>query len=109
MKQFITIGLLVALSTSAQVIYFDHDETNFFATGSWASHDASIKAPLTETEIDCFKNTKTCIEATAEYYMGHPHVSVNYLDVIKWDKDGVIATDASGSCMISDALSETTR
>jgi hypothetical protein len=99
MKRFIAISLLIALTTPAQVIYFNHDESSFSATGNWASSDASVKAPLTETEIDCFKNGKMCVEATAEYYMGHPHVSVNYLDVIKWDKDGIIATDASGSCM----------
>ena len=100
MRRFIAISLFATLSTSAQVIYFNHSEGGFSATGNWAVADPSVKAPLSETEIDCFKNSKTCVEATAEYYMGHPHVSVNYLDLVKWDEDGIIATDSSGSCMV---------
>jgi hypothetical protein len=99
MKWLVAICVFVTLTASAQVIYFDHSASGFFATGNWASADASVKAPLSETRIDCFKNSKSCVEATAEYYMGHPHVSISYLDVLKWDGNGIIAADSSGSCM----------
>jgi len=39
------------------------------------------------------------VEATAELYMAYPHISVIYLRVIKWGKDGIIATSDSGICM----------
>src|SRR5258708_17644935 len=42
---------------------------------------------------------KTCVLATADNLMGRPHVFTSYLDVIKWDGDGLIATDSSPICM----------
>jgi len=98
-KRLVAICVFATFTAWAQVIYFDHSESGFFAIGNWASADASVKAPPSETKIDCFRKSRSCVEATAEYYMGHPHVSVNYLDVIKWDGDGIIARDSSGVCM----------
>jgi hypothetical protein len=37
--------------------------------------------------------------ATADNAMGRPHVFTNYLEVIKWDDNGLIATDSSPICM----------
>lgn len=99
MKRLVAISSLVTLTASAQVIYFNNNAGLVSATGNWASVDASIKAPFSETQIDCFKNSMSCVEATAESYMGHPHVIINYLDVLKWDSNGIIATDSSGICM----------
>jgi hypothetical protein len=42
---------------------------------------------------------KTCVIATADNLMGRPHVFTSYLDVIKWDYGGLIATDSSPICM----------
>jgi len=42
-----------------------------------------------------------CVEATAEYYMSHPHIAVSYPEIVKWDKDGIVATESSGVCMSS--------
>jgi hypothetical protein len=81
------------------VIYFNYTKTGFFATGSWESPDPNVKTDMTETQIDCFKEMKSCVVATADNAMGRPHVSTNYLDVIKWDDDGLIATDSSPICM----------
>jgi hypothetical protein len=85
----------------ASTIYFNFDKDSVSATGNWISADTKINPPFaSETEIDCFKNNMmTCVEATAEFYMTHPHVTVNYLQVIRWDKDGIVATDSSGTCM----------
>lgn len=44
------------------------------------------------------------MEATAEYAYGHPNVLLTYYDVIKWDKDILIATSSSGICMTNTVL-----
>jgi hypothetical protein len=67
--------------------------------GSWESPDPSEKTVMTETKIACFGEWKTCVVATADNLMGRPHVFTSYLEVIKWDDDGLIATDSSGTCM----------
>jgi hypothetical protein len=33
-----------------------------------------------------------CIEGDAEYYMGHPHITMIYIDIVKWDENGILAT-----------------
>jgi len=84
----------------ASTIYFSYDKDGFSATGNWIPADPKNKPAFSsETEIDCFKNNMTCVEATAEFYMSHPHVTLNYLTVIRWDKDGIIATNSSPICM----------
>ena len=85
---------------SARPIFFAYDKNGFSATGSWIPADTKTSSSVrSETEIDCFKNSLSCVEATAEFYSGHPHVTLNYLQVIKWDNDGIIASDSSGICM----------
>lgn len=94
------LALLTAIEAPAQTVYFSHDKENFFATGEWAAADPKVEPPFpSETEIDCFKNNTTCVEATAEIYFGQPHITLSYFQVIRWDKDGIIATDSSGICM----------
>jgi hypothetical protein len=97
--RFLALSVLLTLTVSAQVIYFDFNRIGFFATGSWESPEPTVKTEMTETQIDCFKEMKTCVLATAENFMGRPQVSTSYLDVIKWDEDGLIATDSSPVCM----------
>ncbi len=90
----------VPLSAANDVLYFSFDKDSFSATGKWVSADPKEKPAFpSETEIDCFKGNAMCTEATAAYYMGHPHVTLDYLQVVKWDKDGIIATSSSGTCM----------
>src|SRR6266478_3382992 len=92
--------ILAAEPQQASTIYFDHDRNNFTATGNWIPADRKDKpAYPTETEIDCFRTSMSCIEATADFYMNHPHVTLNYLQVIRWDNDGIIARDSSKICM----------
>jgi hypothetical protein len=98
-KRFLALSVLFTLGVSAQVVYFNYSKNDFFATGSWESPDPSVKTDMTETRIDCFKEMKTCVVATADNLMGRPHVFTSYLDVIKWDDDGLIATDSSPECM----------
>src|ERR1700741_4541808 len=99
LARFLALKFLVTLSVSAQVIYFEYTKAGFFATGSWESQDPNVKTDMTETQIDCFKEMKTCVMATADNLMGRPHVFTSYLNVIKWDDDGLIAIDSSAICM----------
>jgi hypothetical protein len=85
---------------SVSPIFFSYDKSGFSATGSWIPTDTKTNSSVrSETEIDCFKNSLSCVEATAEFYSGHPHVTLSYLQVINWDNDGIIASDSSGICM----------
>jgi len=85
---------------SVSPIFFSCEKNGFSAMGSWIPTDTKTSSSVrSETEIDCFKNSLSCVEATAEFYSGHPHVTLNYLQVIKWDDDGIIASDSSGICM----------
>jgi hypothetical protein len=98
-KRFLALSVLFTLGASAQANFFNYSKTSFFATGSWESPDPNVKTNMTETQIDCFREMKTCVMATADNLMGRPHVFTSYLDIIKWDDNGLIATDSSPICM----------
>jgi hypothetical protein len=86
-------------------IFFGADAFGFSATGKWVPADPNDKPAFpSETEIDCEKKGMSCVEATAEYYYGHPHVTISYLQTVKWDSDGIIATSSSGACMTNSIL-----
>lgn len=92
--------LLFAEAEQKRVVYFNFDAQSFSATGKWVSPSPDPKdqpAHPQEVQLDCFRQSQECIEATAEYYMGHPHVSLDYLNVVKWDTNGIIATSSSGA------------
>jgi hypothetical protein len=95
------ISLIPAVEAQrASNIYFNYDNDSFWATGNWIPADPNDKPGFpSETEIDCFRSSKNCVEAIAEFYMWHPHITLNYLDIIKWDRDGIIARDSSKICM----------
>jgi len=98
-KRLFTLSILVTLALAAQSRYFRYSKASFSATGSWESPDPNVKSEMTETKIDCFRERKTCVVATADSKMGRPHVFTSYLDVIKWDDDGLVAADSSPICM----------
>ena len=96
------IVLLVPLLGTATdpPLFFSFDANNFTATGKWVPADPKEKPAFpSETQIDCFRSSMTCVEASAEFYVGYPHVALGYLQVLKWDKDGIVATSSSGICM----------
>jgi hypothetical protein len=83
-------------------VYFFVQPDSFMAIGKWAATSSDPKDRISmpqEVEIDCFKSTQTCVEATAEYYSGHAHVNVAYTSVVKWDSNGIIISDSNGICM----------
>lgn len=109
MSRNLIVVVLLAVSIHAQTVrkagpetgaFFYAGKTNFLATGKWIPNDPGDKpAYPTETQLDCFRSMMQCVEGTADYYMGHPHITLNYLDVVKWDDNGIIATSNAGTCM----------
>jgi hypothetical protein len=88
------------------IYFFVAPDSSFSATGKWVSTSSDPGDQIVypqEVEIDCFKEG-WCIEATAEYYMGNPHITVAYLDIIRRDKNGIVAETSSGICMTDTIL-----
>ncbi len=79
---------------SALHVHFSFDSGSFFADG----RESEKSLFPSETQINCDRQNKTCIAAAAEYYSGHPHVSIEYFQILKWDADGIIAT-SDAICM----------
>jgi len=75
-------------------VHFSVDQTSFYADG----RESEKSQFPSETQINCDRQSNTCIAATAEYYYGHPHVSIEYFQLLKWDADGIIAT-SDAICM----------
>lgn len=99
----LSIALLASSMLPAQAakpnLYFFVDATSFSAEGTWMPVDANSHAAYqTETELDCYRRTATCTEATADYFSGHPHISVVDFHVVKWDNRGILASSADGIC-----------
>lgn len=87
------------------VIFFSYDEDNFSATGNWIPADPKDQPAFpSETQIDCFRSDMTCVQATAEFYYGHPHIALNYQQIVKWEKNRIIATGSDGICMTNTML-----
>jgi len=101
--------LLLSSSVSAQKaplhLHFTADSNSFYAAGRWIPSDPKQKGSSpSETEIDCYRQSRICVEATAESYSGHPHVSLAYLEVVRWDENGIVATSPSAICMTEAVL-----
>lgn len=97
--------LLVASTLPAQTIvapnlYFFLDKSSFSAEGSWVPVNLKDHAAdQTETRVDCEKRTGQCIEAIADDFSGHPHISLAYFQIIKWDSNGIVAINADAICV----------
>jgi len=104
-RRLLSMLLLAAFTLPAQTlvgpnVYFFVDQSTFSAEGSWVPvNPKDHAANQTETELDCEKRTGECIEASADYYSGHPHIAVAYFQIIKWDSNGIIATNADAVCV----------
>ena len=95
MALVLVLGIRVSAFTQALHVHFGVDRTSFYADGR---ESEKTQFP-SETQINCDRQSKTCIAATAEYYSGHPHVSIEYFQLLKWDVDGIIATSNDAVCM----------
>jgi hypothetical protein len=74
--------------------------SGFSAEGTWTPVDPKSHAAFpAETEIDCDRAARSCTEATAEYFSGQPHISVTYFQIIKWDENGIVASNTDAVCV----------
>jgi hypothetical protein len=69
----LVLGIRAPAFSQALQVHFSVDRTSFYADGR--ESDKSLFP--SETQINCDRQSKTCIGATAEYYSGHPHVSID--------------------------------
>jgi hypothetical protein len=104
MRKNVICLLLVSTSVFAQKakppLHFAVASDSFVASGRWIPSNPKDKAAYpSEVEIDCDAKMRMCIEAAAEYFSGHPHVSIDYFKIMKWDASGIIASSSSGICM----------
>jgi len=99
----VTVVLFSAFATAQQAglpLHFDVSSDNFYSSGRWIPSDPKQKAPYpSETIIECDRQSRWCVEATAELYSGHPHVSTDSLVISKWDGSGITAISENGICM----------
>jgi hypothetical protein len=94
------LSTLASSSEAQSVLFFSYNRDDFSATGNWTPADPKAKPAFpSETQIDCDRSARNCVEATAEYYMGHPHVTLDYLHIVQWDSNGIVATSSDGACM----------
>jgi len=92
--------MVVHAQTAGRNIYFNFDNNDFSANGRWVPSNSKEKpAYPSEIELDCDRLNRSCTEATAEYYSGHPHVSISYLHIDRWDANGIVASDLQPICM----------
>lgn len=98
----LSICLLSAQAQKAKPpLYFYFDGLGFSANGRWISADPKQKGAFpSEVQLECNRSTKLCTEATAEYFSGHPHVSIDYLNIERWDANGIVASGSGSICMI---------
>jgi len=90
---------MLLAQTAQPNLYFFVEAHAFSAEGTWIPIDPKSHAAYeAETQLDCDKGTATCTEATAEYYSGHPHIAVAYFQIVKWDCNGIVASNADGTC-----------
>ena len=76
------------------------DSKNFYTDGRWVPSTVGEKSLFpSETQINCSRLSRTCIAATAEYYYGHPHVSIEYFGVLKWDRSSIVALNSDAVCL----------
>jgi hypothetical protein len=104
MRNALAVTVLLSVSVFAQTkkppLYFSGDLTAFYSVGKWEMANNEKMAFPTETEIDCDPGGKFCVESTADYSFGKPHVNVEFFLVVKWDRNGIVATSSNSICMV---------
>jgi hypothetical protein len=92
-------GAVVKAQDKGRNPYFFVESDQFSAVGKWVPADPKDKNSMPqEVQIDCFRELRMCVEATAEFYV-HAHVNVSYPKILQWDTNGIVARDDEGVCM----------
>jgi hypothetical protein len=109
--QLLTCSVLaIALSAPAQkpVIFGVSDvvvgaqripTTYLFAVGKWS--DAGDHVGGSSTNIQCYKALGFCDVANAHSFDGEASVDLDAFDILRWDRQEIIAVDSSAICIVS--------
>jgi hypothetical protein len=91
-------AVAVAQKGGRPPVHFYSEPNSFYADGRWVSPKGKSEFQ-SETQLNCTRQWDSCIAATAELYAGHPHVSIEYFQIVQWDKSGLVAVNADAICM----------
>jgi hypothetical protein len=69
------------------------------AVGKWS--DADDHLAVFSTEINCYERFGFCDEADATYFAGQAGATLNGFDILRWDKQELIAVDSSPICVVN--------
>jgi hypothetical protein len=90
---------IAAVLAQGQLAKFVATGSSVFAKGKWKPSSGQNQSTRNmAVEIQCDKQTNTCTEAQAKIVAGEPDVEMFTYDVVRWDKDGIIAEN-SAICM----------
>jgi hypothetical protein len=88
------------LSVNKVVVGAQRIETLYgHAVGKWS--DAADPLDVLSTHISCYERFGFCDEADATYYDGKAGVNLNSFDILRWDKQEMIAVDSSPICVVN--------
>lgn len=99
-RLILAVIMCVSAPLLAQSVHVDGEY--FTAKGKWKSTTGKPGDEIAYrhvTEIDCFKATNTCVEATAEAVENFPELSVEYYTIVSWDVNGLTARNDAPVCM----------
>jgi len=90
----------VSLSVDMVVAGAQKTATQFAHTvGRWSDRDNRFL--VWSTEIDCYERFGFCEEANATYSDGRAGTNLNAYDILRWDKQELIAVDSSPICVVN--------
>ena len=107
---FVCISLFGMLQAFAQKpVIFDVSEvvvgakriptTYLFAVGKWS--DAGDHVDGSSTNIQCYKALGFCDVANAHSFDGEASVDLSAYDILRWDRQEIIAVDSSAICIVN--------
>ena len=90
----------LTLDVSTVVVGSERLETLYaFAMGKWS--DAGNHVGLNSTEIHCYLRFGFCNVADASSSFGLASVNFTSYDILRWDKNEMIAVDSSPICLVN--------
>ncbi len=96
---FLSLGTACAMAQTQPDVRTEKD--TFIARGKWNPTETKAgvaRARLPLVEIHCFKNQSFCMQATASVHDNEPGLAVQYYQVVRWDKGGIVAENEDFSC-----------
>jgi hypothetical protein len=71
----------------------------FFTVGRWSDADEHVGAM--STHIQCYKAFGFCDVASAEWAGHQAGVNLTTYDILRWDRNEIIAVDSSAICVVN--------